>query len=437
MANVPITYGQGQASIAGETIGTTTYQVIKVVGGEAGSTSVMGVNPDRSINVSVLGTPTTLQLAGSIAAVSGTVVAPAGSVIAVTGAVTAPAGSVMTVAQLAGSVLAVSGTFTPAANQSVSGAVTAPPGSVTQVRTDIASVITVQLPGSILATSATLTPGSVSGAVTAPPGSVMTVATLAGSVMAVSGTVTAPAGSIATGVSPAGSVTAVRTDLASVITVQLPGSVLATSATLTPGSVSGAITAPPGSVMAVRTDNASVITVSTNVGSVIATLQAASIVGTYAEDAAHGSADKGLFVLGVRNDLMASVTGADLDYSPMTVGPVGENIIANAPINKWLSGTVDHRITLGASVQALAAQGTSVFTYVTAVQVANMGPASVLVTIAGGLGSILGYTIAPAGGGSNIVYPNPLRTGENSKVTTSISGIASVLVSMQGFSAKI
>jgi hypothetical protein len=65
-----------------------------------------------------------------------------------------------------------------------------------------------------------------------------------------------------------------------------------------------------------------------------------------------------------------------------------------------------------------------------------MGSASVLVTFAGGLGSILGYTIAPAGGGSNIIYTNALKTGENSAFTASISGVASVLVSAQGFISK-
>ncbi len=248
-----------------------------------------------------------------------------------------------------------------------------------------------QLAGSIMATSATLLPGSVSGAVTAPPGSVMATNQVAGSIMAVSAV--QPAGSLLAIITPAGSVQGVRTDLASVITVP-------------------------------------------QISSIVAILSAASIVGTYAEDAAHTSGEKGIFALQVRNDTMASITSADGDYSPQAVGPLGEVIIANAPITKWVSGTADLRVVLGTSVAVLAAQGASIFTYITAVQVANMGPSSVLVTLAGGLGSILGYTIAPAGGGSNITYPNALRTGENSKFTASISGTASVLVSAQGFISK-
>jgi hypothetical protein len=291
--SVPITNGQGQSSIAAELIGTDKYQQIKVVGGELGSTSVMGVNPDRSISVSVIGTPTVTAIV-------------TGSVVALT-----------------------------TGNQSVSGAVTAPAGSIMAVAvTGTSSVIVVP-------------------------------------------------------------------QFSSVITVWQSSSVLAVP-----------------------------------VGSVITVWQAPSIVGTYAEDDGASSADKGMFVLGVRNDTLTTNTSADADYGAVALGPSGEVVTANAPITKWVRGTADLRVVLGASVTAIAAQGASVFTYITGVQVANMGSASVLVTLAGGLGSILGYTIAPAGGGSNILYPNALKTGENSAFTASISGTASVLVSAQGFISK-
>lgn len=170
--------------------------------------------------------------------------------------------------------------------------------------------------------------------------------------------------------------------------------------------------------------------------SVLTIWQSPSIVGTYAEDVAHATGNKGMFALGVRGDTMASVTSADLDYSQISIGPIGEVLTANAPITKWVRGTADLRVVLGASVTAIPAQGASIFTYITSIQLANMGSASVLVTLAGGLGSILGYSIAPAGGGSNILYPNALKTGENSAFTASISGVASVLVSAQGFISK-
>ena len=172
-------------------------------------------------------------------------------------------------------------------------------------------------------------------------------------------------------------------------------------------------------------------------GSVIATLQNPSIVGTYAEDAAHATGDKGLFALGARNDAMSSVTSADRDYSSLSVGPAGEQIVAITPLTKGIQGVADLRVVLGASVTVIAAQGASIFSYVRAVQIANMGSASVLVTFGGGLGSILGYSIAPAGGGSNIKFDPWLKTGANSAFSASISGVASVLVSAQGFIAKI
>ena len=205
---------------------------------------------------------------------------------------------------------------------------------------------------------------------------------------------------------------------------------------------SSILAVPVGSVIAVL-QNSSILAVpvgsviTTNIGSIIAILQAPSVVGTYAEDAGHTTADRGLFVLGVRNDDLSSITSADGDYSPFATGPVGERISANAPLTKWVQGTADLRVVQGASVTVIAAQGASIFTYITGVQLANMGSASVLVTLASGLGSILGYTIAPAGGGSNVPYPNALKTGANSAFTASISGTASVLVSAQGFIAKI
>lgn len=259
MSDVPITFGTGQASVATERIGARDFQVIKVVGGETGSTSVWGIAPDGSAKVSVVGTVTTT-----------------------------------------------------ASGQG--------------------SVISVIQNSSIIA--------------------------------------------IATG---------------SVISV------------------------PSGSV-------------------ITAFGQSPSIVGTYAEDAAHTPGDKGLFAMGVRNDTLASVTSADGDYSQFATGPMGEIVALDAPITKWVQGTADLRVVLGASVTAIAAQGASIFTYIREIQVANMGSASVLVTFAGGLGSILGYTIAPAGSGSN--FTTRLKTGANSAFTASISGTASVLVTATGFIAK-
>ena len=196
--------------------------------------------------------------------------------------------------------------------------------------------------------------------------------------------------------------------------------------------VGSVITTPIGSVITVL-QSSSILAVP--VGSIITIIQAASIAGTYQEDVAHTPADRGLLMFGVRRDTLASITSATDDYSPIAVGPSGAVTSHDAPITRWIQGTADLRVVLGASVTAIVAQGASVFTYIREIQVANMGSASVLVTFAGGLGSILGYTIAPAGGGSNFI--TRLKTGANSAFTASISGTASVLVSAQGFTADI
>lgn len=339
-SNIPITNGQGQSSVAAEEIGSLKYQQIKVVGGETGSTSVMGVNPDRSINVSIIGT------------------------------------------------VAVSGSIIASGNQSVSGTVGASIIGWVPIQPSNTSIITRWADSSVISV---------------PVGS--TIAVLQSS---------------------------------SIIAI-VTGSVLAVGNT----SVSGTVGASIIGWVPIQPSNTSIITrwadssvLAVPVGSTVTVWQIPSVVGTYAEDAAHTTGEKGVFTLAVRNDTLASVTSADRDYSQVAVGPVGETITANAPITKWIRGTADLRVVLGASVTAVAAQGASIFTYITSAQVLNFGPSSVIVTFAGGLGSILGYTIAPAGGGSNIVYPNALKTGENSAFTASISGTASVIVSAQGFIAS-
>ena len=206
--------------------------------------------------------------------------------------------------------------------------------------------------------------------------------------------------------------------------------------------ISGSVQRPAVDVASVLTilpvtlTNSSLISVSS--GSVISVWQSPSIVGTYVEDSAHTTGDKGVFVLAVRNDTLSSVTSADGDYSPIVVGPVGEQIVANAPLTKWIQGQTS--IMYGTSVQAIAPQGASIFTYITALQIANTSPNNVYVTFTGGLGgatSTLGFTTAPANGGSNIYYPNGLKTGANSGFSASISGVASIFLSAQGFTAKI
>lgn len=188
-------------------------------------------------------------------------------------------------------------------------------------------------------------------------------------------------------------------------------------------------TAVPVSIMGVAR-----VSIMSNVNVIQAGTTITSVVGGYPEDSAHVTGDTGLFTLGVRNDTMSSVTSADGDYSPHSMGPIGEAIIANAPITKWVQGSTS--VMYGVSVQAIAAQGSSIFTYITAIQVSNDSPNYSRVTVTGGLGSILGYTVAPATGGSNILFANGLKSGANSGISVSISGISSVYLTLTGFISK-
>lgn len=446
----------------------------------------------QSDNASVI---TVSQGSVAVAIVSGSIAAtftpPANQ--SVSGTVQADVrGSVATVI-IGGS---ISATFTPPANQSVSGAVTAPPGSLLSVTNPAGSVtavlatqvtspwivapnnsslfavpvgsyVTLQPAGSIMA---------VSGAVTAPAGSVMNTVSPAGSITAVSATIVAgsitsvtnPAGSVTTvigtitanagtvpgsvvafqGTSPwltnqGGSVITVWKD-SSVVAYQLAGSILATSATVLPGSVSGAITAPPGSIMSVANpagsvttvnfQNSSILTIPANT-SVITILQAPSIVGTYGEDVPSTAADKGIFTLGIRNDTVASLVGADLDYTGWSTDSAGRHLtkpFAAEEARLTFNGSV-----VSGSVTAIFNSVVGLRNYVTDFFVANTGTATTLLTFKDGSTSVLGYAVVPAGGGFSAPGLNmPIRSFPSQDLAYSVSPSTSVLyLTVQGYKA--
>lgn len=163
-------------------------------------------------------------------------------------------------------------------------------------------------------------------------------------------------------------------------------------------------------------------------------VQAASISGAYAEDSASSNADIGLFVLGVRNDTLSSLVSADGDYTGIATGPSGELITANAPLTKWVQG--QGSIFSGVIQPIIPAQGASIFSYITAIQVVNASANNAYLTLFGAASSIIGYTVAPANGGSNIVMPNGLKTSPNAAFSASVSGVASVFLTAQGFISK-
>lgn len=162
----------------------------------------------------------------------------------------------------------------------------------------------------------------------------------------------------------------------------------------------------------------------------------ASIVGTYQEDLGHTSGDRGLFTLGVRNDAVASFASADLDYTPHALDSAGRGIVKlYAPEESRVEGY--NSVVSGSVTTLVAAAGTGLKNYITDIMIANTGSVATLVTFKDGAASILGYTIAPAGGGSNIVgMAIPMRTGANATFDFQAATSSSVLyATVKGYKA--
>lgn len=227
----------------------------------------------------------------------------------------------------------------------------------------------------------------------------------------------------------------------SVAVAIISGSIAATFTPPANQSVSGTVTVIQGSTwIASVFGNMSVIgtvpVTQSGAWNVNATLVAPSIVGTYAEDSAHATASNGLFTLGVRNDAVASFTSANLDYGPITTDSAGRTI--TKPFSAEESRIEGYHSVVSQSVTTLVATaGTGLKNYVTDFFIVNTGNNTALITFQDGLGSILGYTIAPAGGGSNSPgIATPFRTGANTTFDFKATPASSVIyATVKGFKA--
>lgn len=391
-------------------------------------------------------------------------------------------GSVATVI-IGGSIAA---SFTPPANQSVSGAVSISNFPTTQnVSGSVAAFLAGSTNASVITVGTAVANQSVSGTVlignTVTINSPSVYGNISGSVVSFQGTnqwletfsnssiLAVPVGSVITVVQSSvavviigGSILTSSTENQSVSgTVQISGNpsisgtVLATQNT-TPwvissvyGNVSGSVVAFQGtSPWVVNFQNSSIIAlqsgsvVSINQGSV-ATVQIGqagtvitSIAGSYASNSASVVSGLGVLGLGIRNDTLSSVLAtADGRYSPVTIGPWGEQVVSNAPGNKWVSGVAS--VFTGVP-QPVITSVLGAFINVTGVQIANASANNVYISFSGAglgsvVGSIIGYTVAPANGGSNIYFANAIKTGVNNPFQASVSGVASIFVSAQGF----
>lgn len=138
-----------------------------------------------------------------------------------------------------------------------------------------------------------------------------------------------------------------------------------------------------------------------------------------------------------RNDALASTLGADLTYGPGARDSAGR--ILTRPYSPEESRIEGYSSTVNVSVTTLvAAAGAGLRNYITDVWVANTGAAATLVTFRSGGGtSVLGYTIAPAGSGSNLPgLVTPIRTLANETFDFQASTGTSVLyATVKGFKA--
>ncbi len=195
--------------------------------------------------------------------------------------------------------------------------------------------------------------------------------------------------------------------------VNVSGSVVAFVSGLQGSSISGTVLVNNGSVVAFQ-------------GTVPWVIQ--SIVGTYAEDSAHTTADKGLFIMGVRNDTVASFAGANGEYNPFGHDSAGR--VLGKPFAPEEARIEGYNSVVSTSVTTLvAAAGTGLKNYITDIVLANTGATTTLVTFRSGGGtSILGYGIAPAGGGSNMIgFATPMRTLANETFDFQATASSSIL----------
>lgn len=110
-----------------------------------------------------------------------------------------------------------------------------------------------------------------------------------------------------------------------------------------------------------------------------------------------------------RNDNISSFLGGNLTFTPVASDSSGRYLTKPFAADESRLDAISS--TVSTSVAALFASVVGLRNYVTDIFVANTGSVATLITFKDGSTSILGYTIAPAGGGSNIIGMNmPMRT---------------------------
>lgn len=323
--------------------------------------------------------------------------------------------------------VSVAGTVNIGNNASVSGTTGSSIIGLPTVQTGNNSVITV-VQGSVAVSVTPVANQSVSGSVgiVGNPSISGTVLINNGSVVAFQGTSPWIVGSVYGNIS--GSVVTFQGTSPWVVNFQ-NSSIIAINA----GSV---VAVPQGSTIAIIQGSVAAFQGGTQITSISGTVVIQSIVGTYAEDAPSTTADPGIFVLGVRNDTMASLVSANADYGALANDSQGRLVIKpfspeDGTIISYTGSVVSTSVTL---IQASAIGKRS---YITDFWLSNTGAAATLVTFQDGSTSVLGYGIAPAGSGeSSPGIAIPLKTAPSQDLAFKMGTGTSILyLTVKGYQA--
>lgn len=137
-----------------------------------------------------------------------------------------------------------------------------------------------------------------------------------------------------------------------------------------------------------------------------------------------------------RNDALASFLGANLTTRPLASDSAGR--VLTRPFSPEESRVEGYASLVSTSVTTLvAAAGTGLRNYITDIMIANSGATTTIITFRDGAGSVLGYTIAPTAGGSNMIgFATPMRTGANATFDFQPTSASSILyATVKGFQA--
>lgn len=167
-------------------------------------------------------------------------------------------------------------------------------------------------------------------------------------------------------------------------------------------------------------------------GTIAVSMASATASPAKAEDAAHTSADVGMFVLGVRAPTTPiQPTSAIGDYGAFLVDSEGKILTsgAGAPETQW-NASIDYTTTGDVALKALASA--TLRNYVTDLLLENTGAAEVRVLVKDGTTRIFAATLA-AKQSLPVQFKTPLRSSVNAPINVALSVAGTVSVHASGY----